>query len=167
MLQLTLDFVPAEDRMLLRIGMGEEEGQLWLTRAILKQFWPMLGQASLNLVSNPTLPSALRHEVAEMQRQSLAKALDYSTPYQVKPRTVLGGGPQLVTQVDVRCQEDNSLQLWLMTASGGRMTLGLDARIHAGLVDLLQKAISRTDWDIKLDVKPTLSPNATEPSVIH
>ncbi len=167
MLQLTIDYVPTEDRLLLKIGMGEEEAQFWLTRKALKMLWPILGQASLHLVSNPTLPANLRHEVAEMQRQAMTRELDYATPYKVERKIVWAGGPQLVTQVDLRQMDDGTLQLQLTAVNGGCVNLGLNLHIQAGLTDMLQKAVAGTDWDLSLDVKPTLSPAVTEKAFMH
>lgn len=157
MLQLTLDYIPAEDRLLLRIGLGVDEVQFWLTRRAIKGLWPVLGQASMQLVPKGNWSESARVEVSEMQRQAAVQQLDFATQYNTQRKPVWNEGPVLASGVEVRVNANGALALRLHAANGRYTELPLDANLHAGLSELLRKAVAQSDWDMSLDVKGSSS----------
>lgn len=154
MLQLSLDYHAAEDRLLLRIGLGDEEARFWLTRRMVKELWPLLGRAAQLLVS-PTLPPGLRHEASEMQRQAAVQKLDFAKPYNPSRKAVFGDAPVLPIRIDLDQADGQPVPAWRLHAPNGRfVALPLDANLHAGLTELLKKAVAQADWDFQLGVKP-------------
>lgn len=161
MLQLTLEYTPVEDRLLLRIGLKDEEARFWLTRRMVRELWPMLGRASQHLVP-PSLPPELRHEASEMQRQAAVQQLDFSRPYDAGRKVVLSDAPVLPVKMEIDQSSLNTGLVLRLHAPNGRFAaLPLDPALHAGLTELLKKAVAQADWDMQLNVKPTLSPVAT------
>lgn len=165
MLQLNLDYVPAEDRLLLRIGLGNEEVQFWLTRKAVKSLWPVLGTASLQLVPGASWSESARLEASEMQRLAAVQQIDFATQYSTQRKPVWGDGPMLASGVEVLAHADGTLTLRLHAANGRYTELPLDAKLHAGLSELLRKAVTQSDWDMSLDVKATTM--AVRPGEVH
>jgi hypothetical protein len=161
MLQLTLDYVPAEDRLLLKIGLGDQEARFWLTRRAVKALWHALGQASLQLVARENWSESARIEASEMQRQAAVQRLDFGTKYNTERKPVWDEGSVLASGMEVIANGDGTLMFRLHGANGRYTELPMDANLHAGLSELLRKAVSQSDWDISLDVK---SSNMEAPS---
>lgn len=164
MLQLSLDYISAEDRLLLRIGLGEEEARFWITRSIVKDLWRMLGRAAQRLVP-ASLPPEMRHEASEMQRQAAVQALDFNRPYLAERKAVLSALPLLPTRIDIDQPPGQAAPTFRLHAPDGRfVALPLDPGLHAGLTELLKKAVAQADWDMQLSVKPAAGP---VPAGIH
>src|SRR3954466_6147562 len=81
--QIRIDFIPEQDRLLMRLASGDRnEVLLWLTRRCVRLIWPLLMKmtASVPHIAQQPLPEA-REALLGMQReQALAKA-NFSRPY--------------------------------------------------------------------------------------
>jgi hypothetical protein len=158
MLQFTVDYVPAEDRLLLRIGIGDTEALFWLTRKLVKALWPVLGEAALRLVPGANWSPAARREASEMQRQAEAQKLDFATSYNAQRKRVWGDSPVRVNVVEALSHADGNHALRFHADNGQYLEVRLDAQVHAGITELLRKAVAQSDWDLQLDPGAVAAP---------
>ena len=156
--QLKLDFIPEQDRLLLRVSTDNRlELRLWLTRRALRLLWPLLLQMlrsapEVALQSSPQARDALlglRHE------QALGRA-NFADPFEEAPREMpLGAEPILVVHIQASKDGNGNQVLGLMPQSGPGIHLTLDNTLLHSLCKLLQDVVAKSDWDIALEL-PTL-----------
>jgi len=156
--QLKLDFVPEQDRLLLRVSTDNRlEVRLWLTRRALRLLWPLLLQMlrsapEIALQSNPQARDAL---LGLQHEQALGQA-NFAAPYEEAPRAMpLGAEPVLVVHIQARKDESGKQVLGLLPQQGQGIHLTLDNTLLHSLCKLLQDVVAKTDWDIVLEL-PTL-----------
>lgn len=94
-----------------------------------------------------------------MQRQAAMQHLDFSRPYETQRKMVLSEQPVLPTKIEIERQDGTSLLVFRIHAPNGRFAaMPMEANLHAGLTELLKKAVAQADWDMGLSVKPTATP---------
>ena len=151
--QINIQYVPEQDRLLMRISSGtNEEVLLWLTRRCVKLLWPALVNLAGSVPdiltqSHPEAKTALlgmRHE------EALASA-DFSKPYEASAEHPLGAEPILVARVQARRSEEGAFVLTLLPGKGQGVNLALDEKLLHSVCGLLQKVVSNTEWEMKLE----------------
>ncbi|MCX7891885.1 MAG: hypothetical protein N2544_05895 [Burkholderiales bacterium] len=154
--QLKVEYVAAEDRLLVRISTSSnEEVMLWLTRRAALRLWPVLlsmAQAKPEIVTQPS-PEARRALVGFEHEKAVAKA-DFSKPYEQQPERArpLGEAPILVGRIEPRRDPEGRPVLGLLPAQGQGIFITLDDRLLHGFMRLLQNAVARAEWGFKLAV---------------
>ncbi|HWQ39691.1 MAG TPA: hypothetical protein VNM24_13980 [Burkholderiales bacterium] len=162
--RITVEFAAEEDRLLLRVYFsGSAEVMFWLTRRLVKRFWPVLlemaqSRPDIRMQANPEARLALigfEHEKA-LRQVKFTRAVQ--EPNRQHP---LGEAPMLVTRIRARRNERglNVLSLLPREGSGVDLTLG-DNLLH-GLMKLIQDTAVKAEWDLKLGV-PSLAAVAGE-----
>lgn len=153
--QLKLDFVPEQDRLLLRVSTDTRlEVRLWLTRRVLRLLWPLLVQMvrsapEIALQSNPQARDAL---VGMQHEQALSRA-NFSAPFEEAPRDMpLGTEPILVTRIKTNKDENGNQVLGLLPQQGQGIHLTLDTTLLHSLCKLVQNAVAKSEWDIVLEL---------------
>ena len=156
--QLKLDFVPEQDRLLLRVSTDNRiEVRLWLTRRATRLLWPLMLQMlrsspEVALQSNPQARDAL---LGMQHEQALVQA-NFADPFEEAPREMpLGEEPILVVNIQASRNERGDQVLGLLPQQGQGLHLTLDNTLLHSLCKLLQNAVAKSDWDIEL-VLPTL-----------
>jgi hypothetical protein len=156
--QLKLDFIPEQDRLLLRVSTDNQlEVRLWLTRRALRLLWPLLVQMvraspEIALQSNPEARDAL----VGMQHERALSQANFAEPFEDVPRAMpLGCEPILVTRIQTDKDADGKQVLGLLPHQGQGVRLTLDTTLLHSLCQLLQTAVAKSDWDIVLQL-PTL-----------
>ena len=156
--QLKLDFIPEQDRLLLRVSTDNRlEVRLWLTRRALRLLWPLLLQMlrsapEVALQSSPQARDAL---LGLQHEQALGRA-NFADAFEEAPREMpLGAEPILVVHIQARKDDKGNQVLGLMPQSGAGIHLTLDNTLLHSLCKLLQDAVAKSDWDIVLEL-PTL-----------
>ena len=153
--QLKLDFIPEQDRLLLRVSTDNElEVRLWLTRRALRLLWPLLLQMlrsspEIALQSNPQARDAL----VGMQHEMALRQANFASAFKEAPREMpLGAEPILVVRIQTNQDERGNQVLGLLPQQGQGVHLTLDNTLLHALCKLLQTAVTKTDWDISLEV---------------
>jgi hypothetical protein len=153
--QLKLDFIPEQDRLLLRVSTDNQlEVRLWLTRRALRLLWPLLVQmvrASPEVVlqSNPEARDAL----VGMQHERALSQANFAQPFEELPREMpLGAEPMLVARIQTDKDGDGNPVLGLLPQQGQGIRLTLDNTLLHSLCKLLQTAVAKSDWDIVLEL---------------
>ncbi|MBE0622891.1 MAG: hypothetical protein IH605_20055 [Burkholderiales bacterium] len=156
--QLKLDFIPEQDRLLLRVSTDNQlEMRLWLTRRALRLLWPQLvnilrSSPEIALQSNPQARDAL----VGIQHERALRQANFANPFEEVPRELpLGPEPILVARIQTNKDEHGNLVLGLLPQDGQGINLTLDNNLLHSLCKLLQNAAAKSDWDIVLEL-PTL-----------
>jgi len=153
--QLKLDFVPEQDRLLMRISTSDgQEVLLWLTRRCVKLIWPLM----LKMVeSSPRVQlsgatAEARAALLGLEHERAVQAADFSKPYEQSALArPLGEEPILVTRIQSRREENGSHVLTLLPARGQGVHLSLDENLLHSCCKLFQNAVAKADWDFKLE----------------
>jgi len=158
--QLKLDFIPEQDRLLLRVSTDNQlEVRLWLTRRALRLLWPLLVQMvrsspEVALQSNPQARDAL---VGMQHEQALSRA-NFTAAFEEAPRQMpLGAEPILVVRIQSNKDEKGNQVLGLLPQQGQGIHLTLDNTLLHSLCKLLQNAVAKSDWDIALELPALLA----------
>jgi hypothetical protein len=156
--QLKIDFVPEQDRLLMRVSTdNQQEVRLWLTRRALRLLWPLLVQTvrsmpEVVLQSNPDARDAL----VGMQHEEALRKANFSKSFEEVPREMpLGAEPILVARMNTNKEADGNCVLGLLPQEGQGIHLSLDSTLLHSFCKLLQNAVAKADWDIILEL-PTL-----------
>jgi len=156
--QLKLDFIPEQDRLLLRVSTDNQfEMRLWLTRRALRLLWPVLVQMvrsspEVALQSNPEARDAL---VGMQHEQALSRA-NFAKSFEEIPREMpLGAEPILVVHMQASKDGEGNQVLGLLPQQGQGIHLTLDNTLLHSFCKLMQNAVAKSDWDIVLEL-PTL-----------
>ena len=153
--QLKLDFIPEQDRLLLRVSTDSQlEVRLWLTRRALRLLWPLLVQMvrsspEVVLQSNPQARDAL---VGMQHEQALSRA-NFSKPFEEAPREMpLGAEPILVVHLQVSKDGEGNQVLGLLPQQGQGIHLTLDNTLLHSFCKLVQNAVGKSDWNLVLEL---------------
>ncbi len=169
--QLNLSYLPAEDRMLLRVSTKQgNEFAAWLTRKLTLGLWQALQACAQNHaarsyagksdVSDPML----RKELAEFSSTRHLQAADFNTPYQPvvtpKPNYANYGAqrqlqtPLLPTEVILQAQPEGRTHMQLKEADR-QMAIMLDETLLHAIMKLLVKTVEQADWGVTLKIADT------------
>ena len=161
--QLKLDFIPEQDRLLLRVSTDNQlEVRLWLTRRALRLLWPLLLQMvrsspEVALQSNPQARDAL----VGMQHEQALRQANFADAFEEAPREMpLGAEPILVARIQTNKDDSGNQVLALLPQQGQGIHLTLDNTLLHSLCKLLQNAVAKSDWDIVLELPTLLDPGA-------
>ena len=153
--QIKIDFHPEQDRLLLRLASEDRsEILLWLTRRCVRLLWPLLmktAESAPGIALQP-MPDA-RQALLGMQHERALSQADFSRPYQNGERArPLGAEPVLVTRIDSARNAAGKYVLAFLPREGQGINLALDDTLLHGLCKLLQDAVGKADWDMRLEV---------------
>ncbi len=163
--QLKLDFIPEQDRLLLRVSTDNQlEMRLWLTRRALRLLWPLLVKTARSSpeVAQQSSPQA-RDALVGMQHERALRRANFANPFEEAPRELpLGPEPILVARIQTNKDGDGNLILGLLPQDGQGINLTLDNTLLHSLCKLLQNAVAKSDWDIVLELPTLLAQSATD-----
>src|SRR4051812_17209914 len=159
--QMSVTYLPEQDRILMRINTVEgEEMRLWLTRRLMVGLWPLLSklltQHLLKLESaGSSLDAAddgLKKMLADFRKEQFLQEADFDTPYDDNQAVLpLGQDPVLVTDVDASPLPNGRLRLsFNERLPGGKeprsFQIDMDPKLMQGLMHLLDQAMTRSQW---------------------
>lgn len=158
--RITVEFAPEEDRLLLRVHFSKSaEILFFLTRRLVKRFWPVLLQMAqskpdIQVQANPEARKAM----LGMEHQKALKEVQFTKAVKQPEREhPLGDTPVLVTRIRARRNDKGLTVLSLLPkegqGNGVDLTLG-DNLLH-GFMKLVQDTVAKAEWDLALQV-PTL-----------
>jgi len=156
--RITVEFLPEDDRLLVHVCFsGSAEILFWMTRRLVKRFWPVLLQIAqsrpeIQAQANPEARKALlgyEHEKAikKVQFSKAAKEPEREHP--------LGDAPFLVTRIRARRNAKGQTILSMLPKEGSGLDLSLGENLLHGLMKLIKDAAAKAEWDLTLEV-PTM-----------
>jgi hypothetical protein len=181
--QLSVTYVPEEDRILARINTtAGEEMRLWLTRRLMLGLWPLLSKLMtghlLRLEAGGTSLEAASDELktmlADFRKQEFLQNADFDTPYKEEQATLpLGEKPLLVTDVDAAPLPNGRLRLSFnensaakaakeQSAQPRKFQMEMEPRLMQGLLHLLEQALVQSRWREPFEPAPS-SEDPTQP----
>jgi hypothetical protein len=163
--QLKIDFDPEQDRLLMRVStLTGQEALLWLTRRCVLRLWPLLvggAEAKPEIAQRPE-PEVKKALLGIQHEKALSQA-QFGKKYEDVPRTrPLGDQPLLVATMQRRAAPDGRVVIGLLPTQGEGIFLTLDEPLLHGVLKLLQGAVARAEWGVKLEL-PWSEPAAVPP----
>ncbi len=155
--QVQLVYNEEQDRLLLRFATADQaEFRFWLTRRFVKRWWGLLTKmlAWDGMVMQQTTFPAKQAMVAFQHERHTADA-DFKQPFADSAKTFpLGEAPVIIGQVNAARQENGMVKMSLLPVQGSGIDIVVDAKLLHLLVKLLQDAVGRSDWDVRLPIAP-------------
>jgi hypothetical protein len=162
--RITVEFMAEDDRLLVHVYFSKSaEILFWMTRRLVKRFWPVLLQMAQSRpeIQSQASPEArkallgLEHEKALKQVQ-FSKATRQQKEQEASREHPLGDTPFLVTRIRARRNEKGQTILSMLPSKGNGLDLSLGENLLHGLMKLIKDAATKAEWDLSLEV-PTLS----------
>lgn len=144
--------------MLLRIGIGDKEALLWLTRRMIKLLWPLMGQIAGQLAPKAVVDPQTRTDISELQREAAMQKMDFSTRYELKREPLWPDGPLLPTELQIKQTAEALPVLCLRNAAGVGIEIPMNSGVHSGFCELLRKSVAESGWDLALDYAKSSAP---------
>jgi len=167
--QLKLDFIPEQDRLLLRVSTDNQlEMRLWLTRRALRLLWPLLLQMVRSSPEVALQSSAeARDALVGMQHEQALSRANFTSAFEEVPRDMpLGAEPILVVQIQASADGEGNQVLGLLPQQGQGIHLTLDNTLLHSFCKLLQDAVEKSDWDIELELPNLLARSGVDDATV-
>ena len=164
--QIKIDFNAEHDRLLMSIATSDgQEVLLWLTRRCVKLLWPLfmkMVEANATVQLQGSTPEA-RAALVGLEHEKAVEKVDFSKPYEQGSKNhPLGADPLLVARLQTRQDESGNHVLTLLPMKGQGVNLNMDDRLLHSCCKLVQNAVARAEWDIKLELPQSHLLAATE-----
>ena len=180
--QLNLAYDADQDRLLLKVGLTDNsELAIWLTRRIAKSIWTWLhgthvteesalqvftmnAQGGLDNIS-PQLMTP-QQVSAESLVNSATPNIDFKSQYQ-ENRTPMLDAPLLAVTCEIVEDTQTQFVLDLSARDGKRARVALSMELKIAFANMLQLATKEAGWDINLQGRHVMAPQATSQHVVH
>ncbi len=162
--RITVEFAPEEDRLLVRVYFSKSaEVMFWLTRRLVKRFWPVLLQIAQ---SKPDIQVQVNPEARKamlgFEHQKALKEVQFTKAVKEPNREhPLGDSPVLITRIRARRNEKGLTILSMLPKEGNGVDLSLGDNLLHGLMKLIQDTATKAEWELALEV-PTLESMTSE-----
>lgn len=144
-MQLQLTYDPAEDRLLLSLGLVDRTASFWLTRRMTALLWQALWQRAGSALDGRASADAREWLLSLQQDEARQKHALIQAP-----RMELRAPPILVTTVKYGPDETSGHALELLDALGKGELLKLDDSSLYALIRLLDETAAATEWGLDL-----------------
>ena len=165
--QIQIQFVPREDRILLRIKTTDKsEFRFWMTRRYVKLLWPVVvkmleADQQIQLQENQAAKSA----VLSFQHEKALQKGDFATQFSEDSSNLpLGETPILLAKIQLKRRNDCGNLLCMHPEKGEGIDLGLNDVLLHSFSKLLADAVSVSDWDIDLKISSEITGEETTPN---
>lgn len=165
--QIQIQFVPREDRILLRIKTTDKsEFRFWMTRRYVKLLWPVVvkmleADQQIQLQENQAAKSA----VLSFQHEKALQKGDFATQFSEDSSNLpLGETPILLAKIQLKRRNDGGNLLCMHPEKGEGIDLGLNEVLLHSFSKLLADAVSVSDWDIDLKISSEITGEETTPN---
>jgi hypothetical protein len=157
--QLNLTFLPAEDRLLLKIASGTRgamvEYRLLLTRRFTKLLWDGLAHILHLHVLNPCIAPEGRNAVIQFQQSAALSQTDFSTPYMSEQAvTPFGQHPLLIHKLQTGKGANNDHIISFETAAGQTVSITCSLQLIYSFRKLLADMVLEAGWDLPCSLVP-------------
>lgn len=152
--QIRIDYHQEQDRLLLRISTDDgSELRFWLTRRFVQGLWPALMKMAEKVgEARAQADPVVRKAMLEFEHDKAVRQADFATPYKSATNLPLGAEPLLVTRLRAQSDGRGNAVLAMHPTQGQGMDLAMDAMLLHSFTRLLQGAVGKTDWELKLEL---------------
>jgi len=168
--QIQIQFVPREDRILLRIKTTDKsEFRFWMTRRYVKLLWPVVvkmleADQQIQLQEDQAAKSA----VLSFQHEKALQESDFSTQFAEDSSNLpLGETPVLLARIQLKRRDDGGNLLCMHPEKGEGVELGLNEVLLHSFSKLLTDAVSVSAWDIDLKISRQTRGEETAPDRVN
>ncbi|NIO43473.1 MAG: hypothetical protein GTO41_26965 [Burkholderiales bacterium] len=162
--RITVEFAAEEDRLLVHVYFsGSAEIMFWMTRRLVKRFWPVLLQMAQSRpeIQSQANPEA-RNALLGLEHEKALKKVQFSKATKEPDREhPLGDTPFLVTRIRARRNENGQTILSMLPGKGHGLDLSLGENLLHGFMKLIKDAATKAEWNLNLKV-PTLATTRIE-----
>ena len=164
--QIKVDYVAAEDRLLMQLATSDgQEVRMSLTRRFVKLLWPLLvklAEEASPRIRTQANPEARKALLGLEHEQAVARA-DFTKPYDASSRAMpLGEAPLLMARIQTGHDPNGQPVVALHPAEGQGVTLSFDSVLLHSVCRLLQAAVKKSDWDMELKLPGTEAQDSGE-----
>lgn len=166
--QFNGEWVPREDRLLLRINTSnDEEFRFWLTRLMLKNLLQGTHQVSVKTLEK-THPPEVAQVVQAFQQQAVAQQVKYDNSFKGGTQKPLGEEPALVTGVSIQADATHIL-IAFQLANGKNLRLNLQPPVWDRMAVLLNQLQTNAQWGVGAPAlnNPDILVTAAEGQRVH
>lgn len=171
--QISANYDPEQDRILLRISTSDEsEMRFWLTRRYVILLQPILDKMIAKLFLDQTeaaTPANDRKAVAAYHQEKASQNTDFTTEYEPGSSFPLGETPILLSRINVRPDDHQAAQILCMHPLQGQgIDLNMNGDLANALKGVLESAIAKTEWGIaKTEIEELTSGEGESPQLLH
>lgn len=150
--QINLAYVPAEDRVLMRINTDDRsELGFWLTRRVFIELNSALSRAQSQMagsIHSDVGDTSKLQAMQQFEQATLAAAGNFSSDFTPEAASYpLGKTPVLVTKVGIKV-EAGLISGAFELATDQTITINFDLKLAAGFSKLLGDLVKSCQWDI-------------------
>lgn len=166
--QLNFSYIPAEDRLLLRVGMSNEtELLVWITRRITLVMWQLLTQSS---IIRERLAEAHTKEADKLKssfaKETAAQQHNYNTPYE--QRNVLNPNAIFLVQTaSIDAGEHGIDHLVFECTNGQSMNIAMNDDLRFAIINMLQLVTKETDWGMHFSSQSAIINSPSGSHAVH
>ncbi len=153
--RITVEFLPEDDRLLVHVCFsGSAEILFWMTRRLVKRFWPVLLQIAQSRpeIQSQASPEARKALLGFEHEKALSKVQFSKAAKEPKREHPLGDTPYLVTRIRARRNARGQAILSMLPREGNGLDLSLGENLLHGLMKLIKDAATKAEWDLALEV---------------
>jgi len=145
--QFNGEWIPREDRLLLRINTSnDEEFRFWLTRLMLKNLLQGTHQVSVKTLEKTHTPEVAQ-VVQAFQQQTVAQQVTFDNSFKAGAQKPLGEEPLLVTGVSINADATH-IMIAFQLANGKNLRLNLQPPVWDRMAVLLNKLQDNAQWGV-------------------
>ncbi|NEX59869.1 hypothetical protein [Noviherbaspirillum galbum] len=170
--QLQVAYQAEEDRLVLRVSLKQEDGNLqevraWFTRRLVQRLWPAMNDLLQTKVTLESPQAAhAKSEIVSMEREvmltEMRAAGSFNQPYEEKAVAYpMGEVPMLVHTVNFKADPNQPIELALQDAAGRSIALNLAPALFHAFSELLRDGVKTAEWNLELPVPGTTAPRST------
>lgn len=160
--QLNGSYIPAEDRIVLRVATeAGEEFRFWLTRSITAQLLGSIRASAAQSVARK-FPPQVAHTVNEFRQQAVAQQTRLDDAFVPGTRFPLGEQPALVVKLGIAAQGD-AFSLDLGLPAGANVNLRLGGHLVQQFGVLIDRLQANADWRLAAAPAAPRPPAAAKP----
>ena len=147
--QLNVTYVPAEDRLLLKVSTSDDqEYRAWCTRRFARLLLERLESLfETEIEEVQMVPEAARKDVAQLKHRGSVTEQAFAKPYEAEPVSYpLGESGLLLTQFSYQHHESGRVVATLSGDGGKGLTLNMDSKLQHHLYEIITRACQRAEW---------------------
>lgn len=159
--QLQLRFDAEQDRLVFRLNTSSgDEVRFWLTRRLVKAWWPCLEQFLRKALEGT---QEQREARVQFERDAARAGADTTTPFADQAKSYpMGEQPRLLRSISHRRNDKGRASLGFVCVDNSNLNVPISDKMLHNIKDLLKKTCAATQWDIEL---PDLDSNTSVKAV--
>lgn len=150
--QISLQFLPEEDRLLLNLNTStKEQFRLLLTRRYTKLLWPLLNRVMVNDEKVIAVDPETKRAAAAFQHEKMMEGADFQQKFiQEDVAYPWGEDPILLIKVVLKPMANGKPGLGMYDKAGRGLEFTPDNKALHYIYATLAKIVEKADWDIQL-----------------